>query len=122
MGYVRRFATSGKVELPQGVKRKTKLLYIHDIVNLIETHKIPKSMVLNLDQTPLKYIPCGKTTPAKQNTNSVPVRGVSEKQVIAATFTNTLDGKFLPMQLIYGGKTRKSILAFIKLKFEALQQ
>ena len=51
MGNVRRFATSGKVELPQGVKRKTKLLYIHDIVNLIETHKIPKSIVLNLDQS-----------------------------------------------------------------------
>ena len=42
MGYVRRFATTGKVELPQGVKRKVELLYIHDIVNLIETHKIPK--------------------------------------------------------------------------------
>ena len=122
MGYVRRFATSGKVELPQRVKRKTKLLYIHDIVNLTETHKIPKSIVLNLDQTPLKYIPRGKTTLAKQNANSVPVRGVSDKRVIAATFINTLDGKFLPMQLIYGGKTRKSILAFIKLKSKALQQ
>ena len=122
MGNVRRFATSGKVELPQGVKRKTKLLYIHDIVNLIETHKIPKSIVLNLDQTPQKYIPCGKTTLAKQNTNSVPVRGVSDKRVIAATFINNLDGKFLLMQLIYGGKTRKNILAFIKLKSKALQQ
>ena len=31
MGYVRRFATTGKVELPQGVKREGELLYIHDI-------------------------------------------------------------------------------------------
>ena len=29
--------------------------------------------------------------------------------MITATFTITLDGKFLPMQLIYGGKTRRSI-------------
>ena len=87
MGYVRRFATTGKVELPQGVKREAELLYIHDIVNLIETYKIPKSMVLNLDQTPLKYVPCGKTTLAKQNTNSVPVSGVSDKRMVTATFT-----------------------------------
>ena len=31
--------------------------------------------------------------------------------MITATFTITLDGKFLPIQLIYGGKTRKSIPA-----------
>ena len=87
MGCVRRFATTGKVELPQGVKREAELLYIHDIVNLIETYKIPKSMVLNLDQTPLKYVPCGKTTLAKQNTNSVPVSGVSDKRMVTAAFT-----------------------------------
>ena len=39
MGYVRRFATTGKFELSQGVKTETELLYIHDIVNLTEAHK-----------------------------------------------------------------------------------
>ena len=109
MGYVRRFATIGKVELSQGVERVAELLYIHGIVNLIETHKNPKSMVLNLHQTPVKYVPCGKTTFAKQSTSSVPVSGVSDKQMITATFTIIFDGKFLAMQLIYGGETRKSI-------------
>ena len=89
--------------------REAELLYIHDIVKLIETHKIPKSMVLNSDQTPVKYVPCGKTTLAKQNTSSVPVSGVSDKRMITATFTIALDGKFLPMQLIYSGKTQRSI-------------
>ena len=79
MGYVRRFATSGKVELPQGLKREAELLYTHDIANVIETHKFLKSMVLNLDQTPVKDIPYGKTTLAKQNMSSVPVSSVSDK-------------------------------------------
>ena len=35
MGYVRRFVTTGKVELPQGIKREAELVYIHDIANLI---------------------------------------------------------------------------------------
>ena len=109
MGYVRRFPTTGKVKLPQGVKREAELLYIHNILNLIETPKIPKSMALNLDQTPVKYVPCGKTTLAKQNTSSVPVSGVSDKLIITASFTIILEEKFLPIQLIYGGKTRKNI-------------
>ena len=108
MGYVRRFATNGKAEFSQGVKREAELLYIRDIVNLIEKHKIPKSMVLNLDQTLVKYVSCGKTTLAKQNKNSVPVSSVSDKRMITATFTITLGRKLLQMQLIYGGKARKS--------------
>ena len=74
--YARRFATTGKVEVAQCVKRGSVLLYIHDIVHFNETHKIPNSMVLNLDQTPVKYVPCGIATLAKQNTSSVPVSGV----------------------------------------------
>ena len=109
MGFVRRFGTTGKVEIPEGVKREAELLYINDIVNLIETHNIPKSMVLNLDQTPLKYVPCGNTTLAQKSSSTVPIKGVSDKRMITGTFTVSLDGKFLPMQLIYAGKTDRSI-------------
>ena len=76
MGYVRRFSTTGKGELPHSVVREAEPLHIHAIENLIENYKILKSMVLNLDQTPVKYVPCVKTTLAKQNTSSVPVSGV----------------------------------------------
>ena len=104
-----RFATTGKVEIPEGVKREAELLYITDIVNLIETHNIPESMVLNLDQMPLKYVPCGNTTLAQKSSSTVPIRGVSDKRMTTGTFTISLDGKVLPMQLIYGGKTDRSI-------------
>ena len=71
------------LELPQDLKREAELLYIHDIVNLIATRKIPKSMVLTLDQNqpPVKYVLCGKTTIAKQSTSLVPVSGVSDFQI-----------------------------------------
>ena len=104
MSYVRRFTTTGKFELPQGVKREVELLYIHDIVNLIQTHKITKLMVLNLDQTPVEYVPSGKTTLAKQSTSSVPVCSFSDKRMVIATFIITLEEIFLRMQLIYSAK------------------
>ena len=109
MGFVRRFATTGKVEIPEGVKKEAELLYINDIVNLIEIHNIPESMVFNQDQTPLKYIPCGNTTLAHKSSGTVPIKGISDKRMITGTFTISLDGKFLPMQLNYGGKTDRSI-------------
>ena len=66
-------------------------------------------MVLNIDQTPLKYVPCGKTPVAEKSSSTVPINGVSDKRMITATFTISLDGKFLPIQLIYAGKTERSI-------------
>ena len=47
---------------------------------------------MNLDQTPMKYVPCGKTTLEKQGTTTVPIHGVSDKRMITATFAIKLDG------------------------------
>ena len=58
---------------------------------------------MNLDQTPLKYIPAMNHTMAKQNSKSVSIAGMSDKCSIIGTFTITLNNHFLPMQLIYGG-------------------
>ena len=66
-------------------------------------------MVINLDQIPSKYVPgCNKTL-APKGIKSVSVAGSTDKRTITATFNITMDSKFSPMQIIYGGKTSKSI-------------
>ena len=110
MRFVRRFATTGKIEITDGIKKEADIdTFIHDIVHHIETSKIPESMVLNINQTPLKCVPWGKTTMAEKSSSTVPINGVSDKPMITATFTILLDGKFVPIQLIYAGKTERSI-------------
>ena len=42
--------------------------------------------------------------------SNVPIAGISDKRSITATFSTTLDNKFLLMQLIYQGKTGQSLL------------
>ena len=42
-------------------------------------------------------------------TIGVPVAGANDKRMITATFAVTLSGSFIPIQLIYGGKTSKSL-------------
>ena len=44
-----------------------------------------------------------------KGSKTVPIKGSTEKRVITATFTITLDGHFLPVQVNYGGKTSKSL-------------
>ena len=55
MGFVKRMSTSGKVEIPEEAKTEYQLVYLHDIVTIAEEHKVPSCLILNLDQTPMKY-------------------------------------------------------------------
>ena len=71
----------------------------------------------NLDQTPTKYVPGSNKTMALKGSNNVPITRSTDKRMITATFMITLNGKFLPLQLIYCGKTVKSIQ---RVKFSSL--
>ena len=48
----------------------------------------------------------------KKNSTVVAIKGSSYKRNITTTFSITFSGKFLPLQLIYGGKTIKSLPRF----------
>ena len=80
MGFKRRMGTTGKVEIPEGARKEAELLYLHDIVSVIEKRSIPRNLVMNLDQTPLKYIPAMQHTMAKKNSTSVLIIGSSDKK------------------------------------------
>ena len=76
-------------------------------------HGIPPSLIINIDQTHSKYVSSSRTTMAKKNSKQVAVGRSTDKRTITATFAvKPYDGKFLPMQLIYGGKTKQSLPRF----------
>ena len=112
MGFVRRRGTTAKLEIPDGVFKEAQLLFTHDIVSKVDKYNIPDSLIINIDQTPTKYVPVSRSTLAKKNSKAVANKGSSDKRSIAATFSISFSGKFLPMQLIYGGKTTKSLPRF----------
>ena len=57
MGLKKRMKTTGKIKIPDGAKKEAQLLYLHDILSQVDDHNIPHSLILNLDQMKLKYIP-----------------------------------------------------------------
>lgn len=73
------------------------------------TDNIPASMVLNWDQTPINYISSGNWTMERQGQSKVPIAGQADKRSLTAILTVSMAGDFLPMQLIYTGKTARSL-------------
>ena len=51
MGFVRRTGTTAKVPISNALKKEMELTFLHDVVNVIEKHNIPPSLVINLAQT-----------------------------------------------------------------------
>ena len=109
MDMVRRMETTSKLHFLEGAIKETGLLIHNNIVSKVKRHKIPNAFILNLDQTPTKYVTVAQTTLAKKNSKSVAIAGGSDKCSITATLAVSFDGTFLPMQLIYGGKTTQSL-------------
>ena len=64
-------------------------------------------MIVNLNQTPSKFVQSSRQTMTiKKGIANVEIVGSVDKQSITATFVVMLDGRFLPMSLIYDGKIR----------------
>ena len=101
--------TTGKVKIPLGAQKEAELKFLHKTVNIVEKHQIPPSVTINFDQTPSKYMQVLSTTMRQKGESNVPIAGISDKRIIAAMFYFTLDNEFLPMQLMYQGKTSLSL-------------
>ena len=76
-------------------------MLVHDIADTVERY--PLSLTLNLDQTPLKYVPVGN-----EMASSITIEDRSDKRCINETFEIIMHGKFLPMHRIYKVKTGQS--------------
>jgi len=106
---VRRMATTAKVPIAPGLLKEVKLDYQRKFKSLQAWHDIPEDLILNFDQTPLPYICSTKHTLEVQGTKNVPIVGKGKKKQITGTFTISMSGTFLPMQLIYQGKTNRCL-------------
>ena len=109
MGFVLRPKTTAKVLIPEGALKEAELKFRHQIVNYVEKYQTPPSLIINLDQTPSKYVQISSNTMQKKGTENVPISGIDDKRYITGTFSITMENKFLPMQLIYKGKTSHSL-------------
>ena len=81
---------------------------MQDIDSKIKKYGIPPELVLKSDQTPSSYVSVGKSTMARKGSTAISIKGVTDRRAITLNFVVTLANDFLPMQVIYSGKTQAS--------------
>ena len=79
--------------------------FLNDVATTVEMEEIPGELVLNFDQTGMKLVPSSTWTMERRGERRVEMVGVNDKQMITAVFCGSATGEFLPIQLIYTGKT-----------------
>ena len=63
-----------------------------------------------MDQTGVHLVPAARWTYEEKNSSSIAVVGAEDKRQITACVASSLDGTLLPLQLIFQGKTPRSLL------------
>ena len=108
MGYVMRKACSkSKVDVAQFEVLKGEFLF--EIQNIVCMDSVPPELVINFDQTALNYVPIPDWTMEKEGTKRVEIIAKDDKRQLTAVFAGSATGEFLPLQLIYEGKTDRCL-------------
>ena len=105
LNFVRRKATTAKPEIAPGLIDEIGFSFFKEINDLVGWFNIPKDSIINIDQTPLPYVLVSSYTMEEKVKQCVPISGTTDYRQITGTFGVTLSGEFLPIQLIYKGKT-----------------
>uniref|UniRef100_A0A1X7U120 DDE-1 domain-containing protein n=1 Tax=Amphimedon queenslandica TaxID=400682 RepID=A0A1X7U120_AMPQE len=108
MGFSKRGANSIAKILPDTFDL-IKEQYLIDIKSVVCFEEIPDPLIINWDQTALKLAPSLNWTMEKRGTKRVEIAAIDDKRQITAVFGASLSGDFLPVQLIFTGKTSKCL-------------
>lgn len=105
MNFVQRKATTAKSKQTVENFREVKKSFLDDLVATVEMEEIPAELILNWDQTGIKMVPSSSWTMERKGVKRVEMTGVDDKRQITAVFCGSLIRDFLPVQLVYKGKT-----------------
>ena len=105
MKFVQRITTTLKSKslLVDLAGKKTE--FLNAVAEAVIMEEIPAELVLNWDHTGFKLIPSSVWTMERKGEKWVEIVGVNDKRQITAVICGTILGEFLPVQLIYQGKS-----------------
>ena len=89
-----------------------KETFLQDIKHSMLMDEIPPKLVINFNQTGIHYIPVSSWSMEMEGAKRVKVVGKDDKCQITAIFGISMSGDFLPIQLVYQGKTTKCLPSF----------
>ena len=83
-----------------------KVNFLNDVFAIVKMEDIPDELILSWeDHTPINIVLGSSWTMAQKGAKQIEMIGLHDKCQITAVICGTLSGEFLPLQLIYTGKT-----------------
>ena len=107
MKWTKRKGTTAKPTIAPGLIKEVGLTFYKDIAGIVQTLNIPPELIININQTPIPYNLISKYSMNQKNAKNVPIQGIGDYRQITGTFGVSMSGNFLPIQLIYQGKTNR---------------
>ena len=107
MNFSRRAVTTSRLIITRSLWAEVRSRYLFEIIDNAPKYSIPDELIINLDQTPSKFVATDNVTMASKGEKYISRAGATDKRAITVTLSETLDGHILPFQLIYTGKTER---------------
>ena len=61
-------------------QKKVELKFLHQIVGYVEMYRILRSLIINFDHTPSKYVQVSSMTMDKEGETNVSISGITDKR------------------------------------------
>ena len=106
MGYSKRKATKGIKHRPADVDEISGK-FGRRIGRRVRKFDIPDELIINWDQTGVDVVPASNWTMHPKGEKQVPIKGSDDKRQYTILLACTLNGDFLPPQILYQGKTEQ---------------
>ena len=107
MQFVKRKATTSKSKYRPPDFEEMKKAFLEEVSTTVTMEDIPSELIFNWDQTGIHLIPVSPWTMEQSGAARVEISGIDNKHQITAIFCGTLTGDFLPLQIIYKGKSQR---------------
>ena len=107
MGFVKRKVSNAGKILSSAIFLELREQFLADIAAEVIMNDIHPDLIINWDQTGLKFVPTGDWTMNLSGDKVVSIVGSDDKREITAVLAVTITGRCLPPQLLYKGTTSK---------------
>ena len=109
MKFSRRAVTTSRRVITRSLWVEVRSQFLYEITDKVLKHNIADELIINVDQTPSKFVATDNVTLAAKGEKHISRAGATDKRAITVSLSESLDGHILPFRLIYTGKTQRSL-------------
>ena len=95
MKFSRRAATTSRPIITRSLWVEVRLQFLYEITDKTLKHNIPDELIINVDQTPSKFVATDNVAMAAKGENHISRAGATDKRAITVTLSEPLDGHIL---------------------------